>query len=58
MKKCPFCGSKAKILEPDYGAVFVRCENRDCKGQVGYFSTEKKAVLAWNKRARRPKEMG
>ena len=63
IKPCPFCGSKAEIHHNrDYdedGAVvggyyFGRCVNTICPKKFVYFvyDTHRKAVRAWNRRAK------
>lgn len=60
LKPCPFCGHKASLLEEQYNinqSVFfpefnsrsiVRCNK--CRSSVGFYTTAKKAIEAWNRR--------
>jgi hypothetical protein len=52
LKDCPFCGSKA-ILINDYAAVVV-CSNRECfislEAQHEQLLTVEMAIEAWNTR--------
>lgn len=50
---CPFCGGTAlgmysNVPEPRYHRV--RCMNRRCHIEGPYRKSEKRAILAWNKR--------
>ena len=50
---CPFCGSKAEVVEThpvSTKSVFVRCQ--ECGAFVTAFSTRDEAVAAWNRRAK------
>lgn len=53
---CPFCGSKAKILEYEYGGLDHRieyqpsCTNDNCGVDMNWLETEEEAVELWNKR--------
>ena len=60
IKKCPFCGHKASLLQEQYQInqskyfpefkrkSYVRCNK--CKASVGFYTTNKKAIEAWNRR--------
>jgi hypothetical protein len=52
MKSCPFCGGKATALRSVSNNYYPRCSTEKCVGNQGWvsFSTEEKAVEAWNKR--------
>lgn len=65
LKPCPFCGSKAEVVESDYGmyltgyAVYCRkcCLKMGVTGRLGeayewtpVFNTEAEAIDAWNAR--------
>lgn len=47
LKCCPFCGSKAKLVNYS-GIHYVRCQN--CLASSDITDTEEKAVQLWNKR--------
>lgn len=47
LKKCPFCGGQATLVE-NFDDVWVRCEN--CGAITDFFRTAKEAVTAWNTR--------
>ena len=63
LKKCPFCGGKAKIVQSrrwpkhlDYAimAFSVVCTNMDCiiyNADNQYYETELEAITEWNTRA-------
>lgn len=60
IKKCPFCGHKATLLQEQYQInqseyfpefkhkSIVRCNK--CRASVGFYTTDKKAIEAWNRR--------
>lgn len=56
LKSCPFCGGEARVKIGIYSKlVFVRCSNyTSCKVNptTEWFDTEKKAIEAWNRRAK------
>lgn len=50
---CPFCGSKAEVVEThpvSTKSVLVRCQ--ECGAFVTAFSTRDEAIDAWNRRAK------
>ena len=49
LKRCPFCGSTAEIID-DGGYWTIRCT--ECDGQVHYAETLADAVFNWNRRDR------
>lgn len=50
LKRCPFCGGEAKILETDVGSFRVICKECSCSvGRYWYWSIEE-AINAWNTR--------
>lgn len=61
IKKCPFCGHNATLLQDQYQIGYseffpefkhrsiVRCNK--CRASVGFYTTDKKAVEAWNRRS-------
>jgi Lar family restriction alleviation protein len=60
IKKCPFCGYNATLLTEQYRInqseyfpefkhrSIVRCNK--CRASVGFYTTDKKAIEAWNRR--------
>ena len=50
LKKCPFCGGNAKIMDQKYGyyKYYPYCSKCECRLQA--FPTELEAREAWNKR--------
>ena len=60
IKKCPFCGHKASLLTEQYRInqseffpefkhkSIVKCNK--CRASVGFYTTDKKAIEAWNRR--------
>lgn len=60
LKPCPFCGGEAKveyIPEAYFDKFIAHCKSSKCiafylgYGDEGLFSTEEKAITAWNKRS-------
>lgn len=47
LKRCPFCDSEARIRS-EFGDYCVKCDN--CGAVTVYYTTENKAVTAWNNR--------
>ena len=51
LKKCPFCGEYAKVIDASKKLWGVKCSDwRDCKVELATFETEEEAIAAWNKR--------
>jgi len=55
LKRCPFCGSKAKLFETGRGEYLVKCTRLGvCYGYMNEsdlgFTYEKDAVELWNRR--------
>jgi Lar family restriction alleviation protein len=51
LKPCPFCGSKyLGIIAPVEKAYQVQCG--DCYASASVEQTKKKAIAAWNRRAK------
>lgn len=48
-RACPFCGSRATILNRPVPVRFVAC--LDCGAEGGSRRTEEEAIAAWNRRA-------
>lgn len=48
VKKCPFCGGKARHCA-DMSDHWFKCSSCDCIGPT--FKSEDKALAAWNRRA-------
>lgn len=48
LKKCPFCGCNADIIDDEYG---FNAYCRDCRGSIRPEFTYEDAVKAWNTRA-------
>ena len=56
--KCPFCGGKADEIEiddEDQHLYYVECE--DCCAKTDYFYYKEKAIVAWNQRADKIREL-
>ena len=53
MKRCPFCGSLAYVVvtEDDSMHTHYVAKCQSCPAMVSWFSTEKEAEKAWNRRA-------
>lgn len=52
LKRCPFCGGKARLMTYDtYGSHYVKCDNVSCGIVTWIHTTEEEAVEAWNKMA-------
>lgn len=56
LRKCPFCGGKADIVQISWCRLFsARCvdEYHNCKviPETQYFSDKQEAIEAWNRRA-------
>ena len=51
LKRCPFCGGKARLTYNRYGSHYVQCDNVSCgiKPVTWIYTTEEEAVEAWNK---------
>lgn len=49
LKRCPFCGGNAKLVE-DNGCYKVFCLGAECSANSGWWSKKKDAVEAWNRR--------
>lgn len=54
LKRCPFCGGRAKAEQLDDGQIVVYCKNEACIGSrlfdaIGY-RTYDDAIDAWNER--------
>ena len=52
LKKCPFCGGKARLTYDTYGSryvYYVQCDNVSCGIVTWIHTTEEEAVEAWNK---------
>ena len=53
LKPCPFCGGEAELNHSITGTYFdVVCKDPYCRGftRVCNYSTEEKAIEAWNRR--------
>lgn len=50
MKLCPFCGSKAKLIN-DRNAYKVFCTDIWCDAQYGWCYDKGDAINGWNRRA-------
>ena len=51
LKRCPFCGSKARIFTSSNGYYGVECDKVGCViMQVQYGRSIEKVVNDWNKR--------
>ena len=48
LKPCPFCGGKARFINKYKGMRWVVCDY--CLCETDLFSTDEKAVEAWNRR--------
>lgn len=46
LKKCPFCGGEAEIVE--YTIFWVTC--KECAAETKDFDTKEEAIEAWNRR--------
>lgn len=47
LKKCPFCGGKARLMTYDtYGSHYVKCDNVSCGIVTWIHTTEEEAVEA------------
>lgn len=56
LKPCPFCGNSKTRIVKRFGCDYsVECDSMAClvSPETGYFSTEKDAIKAWNKRAKK-----
>lgn len=51
LKKCPFCGGDAELVEESNHASFIRCKRRCCRTYV--FESPKVARKTWNDREKR-----
>ena len=49
LKKCPFCGSAAKLVE-DRNAYKVFCASIHCDAQYGWCKKEEDVISGWNRR--------
>jgi len=60
LKRCPFCGKRAKLADftarPVASWVLMHKERGCLVRIVEDFATEKAAITAWNRRAPTPKE--
>lgn len=54
LRKCPFCGSNAVMLQsPIYKVFAIECQNEDCGADVYFYNAEFKPDLMaekWNRR--------
>ncbi len=49
---CPFCGSRAELMENSSGDIFARCSDRNCAARSRLFHENGTgAVIAWNCRS-------
>ena len=48
VKRCPFCGGKAKVYWPNDLVVCIHCDG--CKAEGPLEATTGKAIAKWNKR--------
>lgn len=50
LKKCPFCGGEAELIELSNRDYYVQC--RKCKAEQGkVYRAKQTAIKAWNRRA-------
>lgn len=49
LKRCPFCGGKARLTYNTYGSHYVQCDSVSCGIVTWIHTTEEEAVEAWNK---------
>jgi len=49
LKRCPFCGGKAKI-QKHYELERYKVECVDCLAGISYYKSEEEALVTWNKR--------
>lgn len=60
LKKCPFCGFKAKMFREGWEVTYttswwVECTNQSCvipEMSTQEYDTEKQAIKAWNTRSK------
>ena len=55
LKTCPFCGKPGLVQIDDDGFLVVGCDSQDCVCNIyeawkKQFTTEEKAIDAWNRR--------
>jgi Lar family restriction alleviation protein len=55
LKKCPFCGCKADIIDCDNGFY---CYCRDCRASTRVVSSYEEAEKEWNKRVEDASKIG
>ena len=48
LKKCPFCGGKAEIVEDKNHISFIRCKRLCCR--TYFYESPKVAIKTWNRR--------
>ncbi len=48
LKKCPFCGGEAEIVEDKNHISFIRCKRLCCR--TYFYESPKVAIKAWNRR--------
>ena len=48
LKKCPFCGGEAEIVEDKNHISFIRCERLCCR--TYFYESPKVAIKEWNRR--------
>ena len=53
IKKCPFCGGEAEIVEDKNHISFIRCKRLCCR--TYFCGSPKVAIKAWNSRSGRMK---
>ena len=48
LKRCPFCGGEASLVDGSDSGVFAGCSN--CCSCTEFFKTKNEALKAWNSR--------
>jgi Lar family restriction alleviation protein len=51
LKKCPFCGGEAEIIQPDERNLECRIICAKCVVSTNWYCCELQAIQAWNRRS-------
>ena len=51
LKPCPFCGSKAKLVQDGETSFKIFCTGANCDAAMGWCISRKSLVNDWNRRA-------